>query len=90
MHKILDKNSVSFLNLKSPYLVSLKNVTIGLNTSAAVRKDDVIYIHSAYSPDTDYCCADIYCRLEKKVLPIVIHANNRFRYAYKNEVRKCL
>lgn len=90
MHKILDNPSVSFLNLKSTYLVPLKNVAIGLNAEATVRKDDVIYIHSAYSPDTDYCCADIYCRLEKKVLPIVIKANSRFRYAYKNEVRKCL
>lgn len=87
MPNILNRNGVPFINLKSNYLVSLINTCIGLHEEAKMNKDDVISVKSPYPSDTDYCYADIYCRAEQKILPIIITANDRFRYTYKNEVK---
>ena len=87
MPNILNRNGVSFINLKSNYLVSLRNTYIGLHEKAKMIQDDVISVKSPYPSDTDYCYADIFCRAEQKILSIIIRANDRFREAYKNEVK---
>lgn len=84
---VLQRGGVSFMNLKTNYLVALKAVTIGLGQEATLRKDDVITIRSSYSENSDYCLSYIYCGVEQKVKEVIILANERFRYAYKNEVK---
>lgn len=86
--EVLAENGVEFQNLKHKYLTVLKDVAVGLEDTAVMYKDDVIRVKSRYYDNTDYCIADIYCRKQKKVVRIIIiNANRRFRYSYKNEVK---
>lgn len=83
--EVLNDSGTAFQNLKRNYLTALRSSSAGLGVSAEFNKDDVIAVKSNYQ--SGYCNSDIYCRSRNKVLEIIITANARFRYSYKNEVK---
>lgn len=87
--EVLAENGVKFQNLKHKYLTALKDVAAGLEDTAVMYKGDAIRVKSRRynNNNIEYCSADIYCRKQKKVVQIIINANRRFRYSYKNEVK---
>lgn len=72
-------------NLETKYIVSLSDCRIGSDATARIRKHSVIFVGGKSPVVTTQVTTHVYCNIDKCIKEVIFWADDRFRYAYKNE-----